>query len=129
MAPRKKKPKKTFKVYVTYFPDNTYYIGFSTKEGKAYEKYFGSNKEILQLVKENPETHGLVKETIYESDKRSYARMQEFLLQWANRADPLCRNDMINIRLRMSHLKDFEPVIWSPKSLAELDELSFQPAS
>jgi hypothetical protein len=129
MAPRKKKPKKTFKVYCTYFPNGEYYIGFSTKEGNAYEKYFGSNKEILQLVKENPDTHGLVKETIYESEKRSYARMQEFLLQWANRADPLLRNDMINIRLRMSHLKDFEPVVWKPRSLAEVAELTSQQVS
>ena len=115
MTKRKiKKPKKTFKVYVTYFPDNSYYIGFSTKDGKAYEKYFGSNKEILQKVKDQPDNHGLVKETLFETEKRSYARMQEFLLQWQQRDDPLCRNDMINIRLRMSHLKDFTPLSWSP---------------
>lgn len=112
---RKRKPKKLFRVYVTYFPDDTYYIGFSTKTEKAYEKYFGSNKDILALVKENPDSHGLTKETLYETEKRSYARMQEFLLQWQCRDDPLCRNDMINIRLRMSHLKDFVPLTWKPK--------------
>ena len=129
MTKRKTKPKPSFKVYCTYFPDNTYYIGFSTKTGKPYEKYFGSNKEILQLVKENPDSHGLVKETIYETNKRSYARMQEFLLQWANRADPLCRNDMINIRLRMSHLSEFEPVAWKPKTFSEAVALFSQKIS
>lgn len=123
MTKRKpKKPKPTFKVYVTYFPNNEYYIGFSTKVGKPYEKYFGSNKDIMALVKENPDSHGLRKETIYETDKRSYARMQEFLLQWQSRNDPLCRNDMINIRLRMSHLKEFQPISWSPKLYSELTE-------
>jgi len=114
MIKRKPKAKKTFKVYCTYFPDNTYYIGFSTKDGKAYEKYFGSNKDILALVKEKPAEHGLIKETLFETEKRSYARMQEFLLQWQCRDDPRCRNDMINVRLRMSHLKDFTPLIWKP---------------
>ena len=120
MAKRKIKPKKTFKVYCTYFPDNTYYIGFSTKGGKAYEKYFGSNKGILELVKENPDTHGLVKETIFETEKRSYAKMLEFLLQWENRDDERCLNDMINIRLRMSYLKGFQPIDWKPRDVNQL---------
>jgi hypothetical protein len=129
MTKRKPKPKKTYKVYCTYYPDGSYYIGFSTKSGKAYDKYFGSNKEILALVKENPDSPGLIKETLYESEKRSYAKMQEFLLQWANRADPLMLNDMINIRLRMSYLKDFEPLVWKPKTLAEVAELTSQQIS
>lgn len=116
MKKRIKKPKTTFKVYCTYHPDGTYYIGFSTKMGAAYEKYFGSSKAILEHIKEHPEHHGLVKETIAEFDKRSYARIQEFLLQWENRHDEKCLNDMINVRLRMSHLKDFEPIEWAPKS-------------
>ena len=123
MTKRKTKPKKrkpVYKVYVTYFPDNTYYIGFSTKVGKPYEKYFGSNKDILQLVKDNPETHGLVKDTIFESSKKAEARMQEFLLQWENRHDPFCLNDMINIRLRMSYLKGFQPIDWKPRVISQL---------
>ena len=124
MTKRKpKKPKPVFKVYCTYFPNGEYYIGFSTKTDKAYAKYFGSNKEILQLVKDKPDSHGLIKETVYETEKRSYARMQEFLLQWQCRDDPLCRNDMINIRLRMSHLKDFSPLTWQPKPYGQM---SFQ---
>ena len=122
MKKRTKKPKPIFKVYCTYYPNGEYYIGFSTKSGKAYEKYFGSNKDILQLIKDNPDSHGLKKETIYETEKRSYARMQEFLLQWQSRMDPLCLNDMINIRLRMSYLKDFHPISWNPKSYSEVDE-------
>ena len=115
MAKRKiKKPKPTFKVYVTHFPNGEFYIGFSSKSGSAYDKYFGSNKEILELVKSTPD-HGLVKETVFESEKRSEARIQEFLLQWDNRHNSLMRNDMINVRLRMSHLSNFVPIEWSPK--------------
>ena len=121
MSKRKpKKPKTTFKVYCTYYPNGEYYIGFSTKDGKAFDKYFGSNKNILQLIKDNPDSHGLVKETIFETEKRSEARMQEFLLQWENRDDPYCLNDMINIRLRMSYLKGFQPVDWKPKCVNQL---------
>lgn len=115
MTKRKTKPKKVYRVYVTYFPNGEYYIGFSTKEGKAYDKYFGSNKDILALVKENPDSHGLIKETIFESEKRSYARAVEAILQWDNRKDPLCRNDMWNVRLRLSHLRDLEVPEWKPK--------------
>ena len=115
---RVKKQKPVFKVYCTYFPDQTYYIGFSTKTGTAYEKYFGSNSDILRMVKEG--NHELRKETIAEFDKRSFAKMQEFLLQWQCRKDPNCRNDMINIRLRMSHLTEFESVDWKPKSYSDL---------
>lgn len=112
IAKKRKKIKPTYKVYVTYFPDGEYYIGFSSKMGDAYDKYFGSNKGILEMVKED---HALEKETIAEFDKKSFAKMQEFLLQWQYRNDPLCLNDMINIRLRMSYLKDFEPLDWKPK--------------
>ena len=108
---RKPKEKKTFKVYCTYFPDGKYYIGFSTKMGKAYENYFGSSKYVLEHEGQ------LEKETLCEFEKRSYARMQEFLLQWQQRDDPNCLNDMINIRLRLSHLKDFQPIDWKPKYL------------
>ena len=120
-AQRKRTPKikGTFKVYCTFFPDGQYYIGFSTKTGDAYEKYFGSSKSVLEMVKESPDDHGLVKVTIAEFEKRSHARMQEFLLQWQQREDPLCLNDMINIRLRMSHLTDFEPVKWEPSVSVE----------
>lgn len=113
MAVKKRKPKvkKTFKVYCTTFPDNTYYIGFSTKMGKQYDNYYGSGKKVLEYKGEE-----LEKETIREFDKKSHARMAEFCLQWQNRHDPLCLNDMINIRLRMSFLTEFEePVDWKPK--------------
>ena len=108
MPKRKKKVKSTFKVYCTYFPNGDYYIGFSTKMGEAYEKYFGSSKHVLEHNGE------LRKVTIQEYDKKSYARMAEFLLQWENRHDPKCLNQMINIRLRLDHLKDFEKPEWKP---------------
>ena len=109
-AKRKKSPQKNakFRVYCTYFPDGSYYIGFSTKTGEAYENYFGSSKHVLEFEGE------LKKETIAEFNKRSHARMQEFLLQWQQREDPKCLNDMINVRLRLSFLKDFQPLDWKP---------------
>lgn len=117
MTKRKKKEKTIYKVYVTYYPDGTYYIGFSSKMGAAYDKYFGSNKQILETVSD-PE-HCLIKETLFESPKKAYAKMQEFLLQWQCRFDDKCLNDMINVRLRMSYLKEFEPISWQPKILDE----------
>ena len=115
-----KKPKPTFKVYVTRFPNNEYYIGFSTKTGVAYDKYFGSNAEILKMVKEG--NHGLVKETIAEYPKRSHAKAVEAILQWENRFDPLMRNQMWNVRLRLDHLTDLVIPDWKP-SLRSLDQL------
>ena len=114
MKKRTKKPKKLFRVYVTYYPNGNYYIGFTTKEGKALDKYFGSNKEILALVKENPDTHGLTKDIIYVSEKRSFARAVEAVYQWENRSDPMCLNDMWNVRLRLSHLRELEVPSWKP---------------
>ena len=109
---KKKKVKPTFKVYCTFFPDNTYYIGFSSKMNDAYEKYFGSNTDILKIVKEG--NHSLKKQTIGEYEKRSHARAVEAMLQWENRLDPRMRNDMWNVRLRLSHVRDLVIPDWKP---------------
>ena len=62
----------------------------------------------------------LTKEVIREFSAKSHAKMQEFLLQWKFRDDPLCLNDMLNIRLRASHLKDFREVEdWHPSSILQ----------
>ena len=108
---RKRKPavKKVHRVYCTYFPDGRYYIGYSCKPEKQYEKYFGSSTIVKEYEGE------LTKETIAEFDQKSFAKMQEFLLQWQQRDDPLCLNDMLNIRLRRSHLVEFKPKRWKPK--------------
>ena len=108
MRKRKKVPKKVHRVYCTYFPDGRYYIGYSGKPDKLYEKYFGSSTIVKEYQGE------LIKETIKEYDQKSYAKMAEFLLQWQQRDDPLCLNDMINIRLRLTHLASFEPCSWHP---------------
>lgn len=100
--------KKKHRVYCTYFPDGRYYIGYSCKTDKLYEKYYGSSTIVKEYAGE------LRKETIAEYDQRNAAKMQEFLLQWQYRNDPSCINDMLHIRLRMSHLKDFEPIEWKP---------------
>jgi len=113
------KKAKKFRVYVTYFPDGRYYIGFSQKNEKQYEKYYGSSKEVLEYDKTL-----LQKDTIVIFDKKNEAKMQELLLQWWNRHDPNCINDMLNIRLRSKYLDDFDPIHWSPRDIRQL-ELDF----
>lgn len=102
--------KKNHRVYVTYFPDGRYYIGYSGKTDKQFEKYFGSST----LIKEYTD-NDLYKEVIFESEKKNEAKVQEFLLQWQQRDDPDCLNDMIHIRLRLKHLQDFKPITWEPR--------------
>tara|TARA_B110000967_G_scaffold209172_1_gene264124 strand:- start:2801 stop:3163 length:363 start_codon:yes stop_codon:yes gene_type:complete len=106
---RKLKEKQIHRVYCTYFPNGDYYIGYSGKTQKLYEKYYGSSKYVLQYVGE------LEKETIAEFDMKSHAKMQEFLLQWQQRKDPKCLNSMLNIRLNKEPLASFEPLEWEPK--------------
>ncbi len=110
---KKSKVKKIYKVYCTYFPDGTYYIGFSSKSGLQYEKYFGSSKQIISEIKNNP-SHGLKKVTIAEFEKKSHGRAVEHILQWKNRNDPLMRNDMFNIRIKLSFLKGLVFPNWKP---------------
>ena len=102
------KEKKKHRVYCTYFPDGRYYIGYSCKTDIQFEKYFGSST----IVKESNDE--LQKEVVAEYDKRAPAKMQEFLLQWQQRHDELCLNDMLHIRIRSSFLKEFEPIDWRP---------------
>jgi len=122
MAKRKKKPIQTHRVYCTYFPDGRYYIGYSCKTDKQFEKYFGSSTKIKAVLEESKEAGGnallvselLTKEVIIEYPTRAPAKMQEFLLQWQQRHDDNCINDMLHVRIRASFLKDFEPIKWSP---------------
>ena len=113
------KKAKKFRVYVTYFPDGRYYIGFSQKTDKQYEKYYGSSKEVLEYDKTL-----LQKDTIVIFNKKNEAKMQEFLLQWWHRHDSNCINDMLNIRLRSKYLDGFDPIHWSPRDIHQL-ELDF----
>lgn len=114
---RQRKISKLHRVYVTYFPDGRYYIGYSGKTDKLYEKYYGSSTHVKEWDGE------LYKETLYESPKKNYAKIQEFLLQWQSRHDDRCLNDMINIRLRLKHLEDFEPIQWTPKAESDLHKI------
>lgn len=109
--PRKKKTSevKQHRVYVTYFPDGRFYIGYSGKSEKLYEKYYGSSKLVTEYKGE------LVKETIYVTKNKNEAKIQEFLLQWQCRHDTLCLNDMIHLRLRLKYLESFMPIIWAPR--------------
>jgi len=106
---KKKKEKQVHRVYCTYFPNGDYYIGYSGKTQKLYEKYYGSSKYVLQYEGE------LVKETIAEFEMKSWAKCVEAILQWENRHDEKMLNDMWNVRLRLSHLKDLKIPEWSPK--------------
>jgi len=112
MVKRRKKKSiraKEHRVYCTYFPDGSYYIGYSCKPEKQWEKYYGSSK----YVKESQEE--LRKELIVTYSERNKAKLQEMLLQLEYREDERCLNDMIHIRLRLKFIKDFIPVDWSPK--------------
>ena len=37
---------KKHRVYCTYFPDGRYYIGYSCKTDKQFEKYFGTSRIV-----------------------------------------------------------------------------------
>ena len=108
---RKKKPSQrpVHRVYCTYFPDGRYYIGYSCKTERLFEKYYGSSKIVKEYEGE------LFKETIVEYGTRNKAKLQELLLQLQQFNDPLCLNDMLHIRLNRRHLKDFAPIRWSPR--------------
>ena len=108
MRKRKKVPKKVHRVYCTYFPDGRYYIGYSGKTDKQFEKYFGSSTIVKEYEGQ------LTKEVIREFSSKAHAKMQEFLLQWQQRHDDACVNDMLHVRIRSSFLKDFEPIDWRP---------------
>lgn len=115
VKPRRKKTKrepKIHRVYCTYFSDGRYYIGYSCKTEKQFEKYFGSSSIVTEAIQNN-ET--LQKEVILQTPNRNEAKIQEFLLQWQCRHDTLCLNDMIHIRLRLKYLSEFTPVVWAPK--------------
>ena len=111
MAPTtRKKPSIPYRVYVTYLPDGRYYIGYSQKPDKQWEKYYGS----ARIIKEYKDPSALTKEVIAEYTTKSHAKMQEFLLQWKYRDDDRCINDMVHLRLRLSYLKNFQPIDWIP---------------
>ena len=109
---RKKKPSQSpiHRVYCTYFPDGRYYIGYSCKTEKQFEKYFGSGMIVLETDKSL-----LEKEVIVTYPTRNKAKLQELLLQLQQMKDPLCLNDMLHIRLNRRHLLDFNPVTWTPR--------------
>ena len=115
---RKSNETKVHRVYCTYFPDGRYYIGYSCKSEKLFEKYYGSGKIVLETDKSL-----LVKDVIYTSPNKNSAKLQELLLQLQQMKDPNCLNDMLHIRLRASHLKDFTSVHWTPRG----DTRSFIP--
>ena len=109
---RKKKPSQSsiHRVYCTYFPDGRYYIGYSCKSEKLFEKYYGSGKIVLETDKSL-----LEKEVIVTYPTRNKAKLQELLLQLQQMKDPLCLNDMLHIRLNRRHLLDFTPGTWTPR--------------
>ena len=116
---RKKKTSQTkeHRVYCTYFPDGRYYIGYSCKPEKQWDKYFGSSREIREYTTNTPlEEQVLKKELIVTYKNKNQAKLQEMLLQLQHRYDDNCINDMIHIRLRLKYLQDFEPVDWNPSS-------------
>ena len=62
----------------------------------------------------NSNIQSMQKEVIAEYPSRAPAKMQEFLLQWQQRHDDRCVNDMLHVRIRSSFLKEFIPIEWRP---------------
>jgi hypothetical protein len=83
---KKSKPKKEYKVYKTIYTDGCYYIGFTSKEGKALARYFGSNT-----------TNKLVdhKVILFTSTSKTDAKVYELLMQLKYYKDPMCLNKMM----------------------------------
>ena len=105
------------RVYCTYFPDGRYYIGYSCKPPKQWDKYYGSSREIKEYTTNTPlDEQILKKELIVTYKNKNQAKLQEMLLQLQHRHDDNCINDMIHIRLRLKFLSDFEPMDWDPKT-------------
>ena len=120
---KRKTPKPSeHRVYCTYFPDGRYYIGYSCKPPKQWDKYYGSSREIREYTTNTPLDEQLLKkELIVTYTSKNQAKLQEMLLQLQHRHDDNCINDMIHIRLRLKFLTDFEPVDWVPSSYNTID--------
>jgi|TARA_B110000902_G_C14084845_1_gene504627 hypothetical protein len=115
---KKKSPeKKIHRVYCTYFPDGRYYIGYSCKSSRLFEKYYGSSKLVTEYKGQ------LRKEVIREYESKNEAKFTEMLLQLQQMRDDKCLNDMIHIRLRMKYLQGYTSVHWTPEG----DTRSFVP--
>jgi hypothetical protein len=95
---RLKRTEQVYKVYVTHYTDDCFYIGFTSKTGKALDTYFGSN-----LIRDKLVSH---KTIVFESTSKATAKLFELLLQLSTMDSPKCVNDMLNVRVRASHIKD-----------------------
>jgi hypothetical protein len=89
---------KLYKVYITYYTDGSYYIGFTAKYGTALASYFGSN-----TIKDKLVSH---KDIVFTSKSKATAKLFELLLQLSTMDSPKCVNDMLNVRVRASHMRD-----------------------
>ena len=102
MARKKTKKKEpiNFRVYVTFLSDGRFYIGQSRKPEKAFAKYYGSSRIVIE----------------YEGEKKRFvlaelqpnvttAKYIELVLQIQNREDDLCINQMANVRLNLKNVK------------------------
>ena len=89
---------KVYKVYITYYTDGSYYIGFTQKEGTALATYFGSNTIRDKLV-----SHKVI---VWTSKSKATAKLFELLLQLSRLDSSWCVNSMLNVRVRKEHMKD-----------------------
>ncbi len=93
-----KQTEKVYNVYITYYTDGSYYIGFTSKTGSALTSYFGSNTIKDKVV------NG--KEIVFTSRSKATAKLFECLLQLSRMDSPKCVNLMYNIRVRKDHLRN-----------------------
>lgn len=106
-----KRTEQVYKVYVTHYTDNSFYIGFTSKSGKALESYFGSN-----TIKDKLVDH---KKIVFTSKSKATAKLFELLLQLSMMDTLECVNDMLNVRVRVSHMRDL------PKFQLEFNDKEF----
>ena len=84
-----KQTKSVYNVYITYYTDGSFYIGFTSKTGKALESYFGSN-----TIKDKLVDH---KQIVFTSTSKATAKLFELLLQLSAMDSPKCVNDMLEL--------------------------------
>ena len=99
MPKKKKKIPPIWKIYLTWSQlNNEYYLGLTSKTGKALDNYFGSSKRSSSWEDKD-------KVILYETERKSEGKYLEAFLQMCYRHDDRCVNDMLNLRINMRHTK------------------------
>lgn len=118
-------------VYKTTFPDGRFYIGKklfwikitrpplkgTTRKRKCliesdWESYYGSSEIVKQYLKEG-KSPPLIKEILCLCRTKSVLSFMELKYQLDVLTDPLCINNMINVRINGNHLQDIDSKVYT----------------